>query len=360
MSAAVALEAVRQRYGGPPDVLDGVDLSVAEGTITTVLGASGSGKTTLLRVVAGFEHIWSGTVRVGGRVVDDGRRTVAPQRRHVGYVAQDGALFPHMTVAANVAFGLPRSWRGRHSRRARVASLLELVDLAGMEGRYPHQLSGGQQQRVALARSLATRPGIILLDEPFSALDAALRAGVRAEVGQILRRAATTVVLVTHDQDEALSFSDHVAVLRDGRIVAHATPDRLYREPPDPQLATFLGEANLVPGRVHGRQVDTALGSLPLTAALPGSGPGSVTVLVRPEQVVIERPETGDGVEARVSACEFYGHDAVLRVVPAFRGELPDLLVRVAGHAARPVGAAVRVRAEGPVVAWPTAVSAGA
>ncbi|MBO0729854.1 MAG: ABC transporter ATP-binding protein [Acidimicrobiaceae bacterium] len=354
-AAAVVLEDVHQTYGGPRDVLDGVDLSVQPGTFTTVLGSSGSGKTTLLRVIAGFEHIRSGAVHVAGELVDDGRRAVAPERRRVGYVAQDGALFPHLTVARNVAFGLPSSWHARHGRRARVAELLELVDLAGMERRYPHQLSGGQQQRVALARSLATRPEIILLDEPFSALDASMRAEVRSEVGAILRRAGTTVMLVTHDQDEALSFSDHVAILQAGRIMAHATPDRLYREPANAELAGFLGDANLVPGRAERGRVATALGSLPLASDVDGSA-GAVTVLVRPEQVVVDPSGTGAGIEGRVAACAFYGHDAMLRVVPSGDAGLPELLVRVAGHAACPVGATVRVRAEGSVVAWPEAV----
>ena len=218
-----------------------------QGSFTAVLGASGSGKTTLLRVIAGFERIESGVVRLGTTVFDDGRTSLPPERRRIGYVPQDGALFPHLRVAANVGFGLPRS-----SRR-KVGALLEAVGLTGLERRYPHQLSGGQQQRVALARALAIEPEVVLLDEPFSSLDAAMRASVRQEVAQILRARGTTTVLVTHDQDEALSMAERVAVLADGRIVANARPEELYRSPLDADLAGFVGEANLLPGHHRGR-----------------------------------------------------------------------------------------------------------
>ncbi len=204
------LAGVHQRYSRQP-VLNGVDLEVEQGSFTAVLGASGSGKTTLLRVIAGFERVESGVVRLGTTVFDDSRTSLPPERRRIGYVPQDGALFPHLRVAANVGFGLPRS-----SRR-KVGALLETVGLSGFERRYPHQLSGGQQQRVALARALAIEPEVVLLDEPFSSLDAAMRASVRQEVAQILRGRGTTTVLVTHDQDEALSMAGRVAVLRGER-----------------------------------------------------------------------------------------------------------------------------------------------
>ena len=230
-------------YGAQP-VLDGVTIHVDRGTFIAVLGASGSGKTTLLRVIAGFERLRSGTLTIAGRVVDDGRHFVAPEKRRVGYVPQEGALFPHLRVDANVAFGLRR--RGG---RSKVRPLLEMVGLAGLEKRYPHELSGGQQQRVALARALAVEPEVVLLDEPFSALDAALRSSIRRDVAQILHERGTTTVLVTHDQDEALSMADRVAVLRAGRILAEDRPETLYRSPVDASMAAFLGEANLIPGR---------------------------------------------------------------------------------------------------------------
>lgn len=273
---SLTLSGVAKSYGRQP-VLHGVDLEVPAGALAAVLGPSGSGKTTLLRVVAGFERADAGTVSLGGQVVDDGRRQLPPERRKIGYVPQDGGLFPHLTVAGNVAFGLPGRAR-RHT--AAVGELLERVGLTGLDGRYPHQLSGGQQQRVALARALAVRPQLVLLDEPFSALDAGLRASIRADVQTILREFGATAILVTHDQDEALSMADLVAVVRDGRIAQCATPHELYRRPADPQLASFVGEANLLPGTFEPEggsgpaTVRTVLGSLPLHAAPEGSGSG--------------------------------------------------------------------------------------
>ncbi len=365
----VDLAGVHQRYG-PEPVLEGVDLRVEAGSFTAVLGRSGSGKTTLLRVIAGFEHIEAGQVSIDGRVVDDGHRRVAPERRRVGYVAQDGALFPHLDVAANVAFGVRR----RRRSPGRLGDLLDMVGLAGLERRYPHQLSGGQQQRVALARALATEPGVILLDEPFSSLDAGLRAAVRSDVADILRRAGTTTVLVTHDQDEALSLADRVAVLRGGRFVACADPERLYTEPVDAELATFLGAANLLAASISEGTAQTALGPVALLPAAGGSPEGGVsggggggvvagasggraTVLIRPEQITATPLDpggtgTGTGLVGRVVACDYYGHDAMLRVgAPG-----SELLVRVSGRDALAPGTEVRLRGRGPVMAWPEAL----
>jgi iron(III) transport system ATP-binding protein len=213
--SAVELRGVVKSFGATP-VLRDVELTVPEASITAVLGVSGSGKTTLLRLIAGFEQLDSGTIAIGGRVLDDGQRSVNPQYRGIGYVPQDGALFPHLTALGNVGFGLARR------ERASALALLELVGLAGLERRYPHQLSGGQQQRVALARALAIRPRVMLLDEPFSSLDAPLRAGLRRDVARILADAATTTVLVTHDQQEARALADRIAVLEDGCMLARA------------------------------------------------------------------------------------------------------------------------------------------
>ena len=201
-------------------VLRGIDLTVEPGMLTAILGASGTGKTTLLRVIAGFEPAGQGTVSLDGTVVDDGKRRLPPERRHIGYVPQDGALFPHLTVRANAAFSLPR----RERRGPRADEILNLVGLAGLGHRFPHQLSGGQQQRVAIARALASRPGLVLLDEPFASLDAALRTTVRADVLSVLRSTGTTAILVTHDQDEALSAANYVAVMRDGLVTQAARP----------------------------------------------------------------------------------------------------------------------------------------
>jgi iron(III) transport system ATP-binding protein len=242
-----------------------------------------------------------------------------------------------------------------------VRSLLEAVGLTGLERRYPHELSGGQQQRVALARALAIDPRVVLLDEPFSALDAAMRANVRREVAAILKERGTTTVLVTHDQDEALSMADRVAVLRDGKIVAADRPEQLYRSPLDADLAGFLGEANLLPGTVEGHVAATALGRLVLQDSVVASWPGSdrhAVVLVRPEQLEVRSRSaaaTGGGVLARVVDRAFFGHDAVLRVAPAgaaMDGGAP-LLVRVTGPGAPAPGEEVLLTVRAPVMAWP-------
>jgi iron(III) transport system ATP-binding protein len=361
----LAITGLHKAFGTHP-VLTGVDLDVPAGAFTAILGPSGSGKTTLLRLLAGFERADAGSITIGDRVVDGpGSAYVPPERRKIGYVPQEGALFPHLTVAANVGFGLP----ARDRRGPRTAELLDAVGLAGLGGRYPHQLSGGQQQRVALARALAIRPEVVLLDEPFASLDAHLRASVRADVQQICHTAGTTAILVTHDQDEALSMADRVAVLRDGRIVQYAAPQDLYMRPADAALARFIGDANLLEGRVTedpaggyaaGRAVDTILGRLPLepaTTVAYGSGP--VTVLIRPEQLEIVPGELApagnelrDCLTGHVVACEYYGHDAVVRVQPDAEPASREVIVRTSGGPQLLAGAQVVVRAHGPVIAW--------
>ena len=333
---------------GPQRVLQGVDLSVPAGSFTAILGASGSGKTTLLRIVAGFERPDEGEVRLGAELVDDGgQHYVSCERRRIGYVPQEGALFPHLSVGRNVAFGLPRGPR----RQQRVRELLEMVGLSGYGRRYPHQLSGGQQQRVALARALAIEPAIVLLDEPFSSLDAAMRASVRADVLGVLRRAGTTSILVTHDQDEALSMADQVAILRGGVIAQIDTPAGLYGSPFDADVARFLGESNLLDGEVRDTVATTALGPLRVASwgGTPAGGPASV--MVRPEQIrLAEVPAAG--VEATVQSYEYFGHDAVVRVRPT-ASDLPDLVVRVTGGDPLEPGRRVSLTVLGPVVAWP-------
>ncbi len=333
---------------GPQLVLRGVDLAVPHGSFTAILGASGSGKTTLLRIVAGFERPDDGQVQLGDDVVDDSRQRFVPsERRRIGYVPQEGALFPHLSVGRNVAFGLPRS----PNRRRRVDELLELVGLSGYRRRYPHQLSGGQQQRVALARALAIEPEIVLLDEPFSSLDAAMRSSVRSDVLSVLRRAGTTSILVTHDQDEALSMADEVAVLRQGVIAQLDTPAALYGRPGDVELAQFLGESNVLDGEVHDGTARTALGPLVVgTWNGPAAG-GRARVMVRPEQIRLEQPFNG-GIAATVESYEYYGHDAVVRVRPEADG-LPNLVVRVTGGVPLEAGHRVGLSVLGAVVVWP-------
>ncbi len=333
---------------GPQPVLRGVDLAVPGGSFTAILGSSGSGKTTLLRILAGFERPDGGEVRIGDDLVDDAaRRFVPSDRRRIGYVPQEGALFPHLSVGRNVAFGLPRG----PDRRSRVDELLELVGLSGYRRRYPHQLSGGQQQRVALARALAIGPAVVLLDEPFSSLDAAMRSSVRSDVLAVLRQAGTTSILVTHDQDEALSMADQVAVLRDGVIAQLDTPAELYGRPGDMELAQFLGESNVLEGEVHNGTASTALGDLSVTSGDSTGIAGRARVLVRPEQIRLDQSLNG-GVVATVQSYEYYGHDAVVRVRPE-GGHLPDLVVRVTGGDPLEPGLRVGVSVSGDVVVWP-------
>jgi iron(III) transport system ATP-binding protein len=276
--------------------LDSADLTVAAGLLLALLGPSGCGKTTLLRLVAGFETPDSGEIRIKGQPIANKTTFVEPEARHVGMVFQDYALFPHLNVADNIGFGLKRGDQGR------VYEMLTLVGLDGFGRRMPYELSGGQQQRVALARALAPSPDIVLLDEPFSNLDTALRAQVRADVRTILREAGTTAVFVTHDQEEALSLADEVGVMLDGHIIQVAEPQHLYQHPVNPAVATFVGEANFLPGEASGQMVACALGQLKLFQ--PTHGP--VEVMIRPEGLHLR--ESADGA-AQVIWREFYGHD---------------------------------------------------
>lgn len=290
------------RSFGDAVALDNFSLDVWEGSIVTLLGPSGCGKTTALRVIAGFERA-TGTVDIHGRTVLGDDVFVPPEKRRVGMVFQDYALFPHMTVAGNIAYGLGR---GDHSQRIR--HVVELVGLHGLEDRMPHELSGGQQQRVALGRALAPRPGVILLDEPFSNLDASLRDRVRRELRLILTEARITAVFVTHDQEEALATSDIVAVMRAGRILQADTPAQLYTGPADAWIADFLGEADVVSSTGHRGYADTALGRFKTDLR------GPVTVVVRPENVQISIGETPNAVVAHT---EFFGHDQLVTAVLA-------------------------------------------
>ncbi len=342
----LAVSGVRKSFG-PTTVLDGVDLTVGEGELAAVLGPSGCGKTTLLRIVAGFERPDAGSVVIGGRTVAGPQHGLPPERRRVGIVPQEGALFPHLTVAANVGFGLRR----RSGRAARVADVLDLVGLDGYGQRMPHELSGGQQQRVALARALAPEPALVLLDEPFSALDTGLRAALRADVRSVLRAAGTTAVLVTHDQQEALSVADVVAVLHAGRILQEASPAELYAAPRDLAVAMFVGEAVVLDGAVRDGAADCALGRLPLRPGSAASGPGSV--VIRPEQVLIG--PAGSGIAARVVGRSYFGHDALVTLRLAGRdGELPPIRARTQGGEPPAEGADVGVTIDGEVSFFPS------
>jgi iron(III) transport system ATP-binding protein len=345
-SPALRVRGLHKRYDGDP-VLHGLDLDAGRGEFLALLGPSGCGKTTALRLIAGFERADAGTIEVGGDLVADadtpGGRWVPPEGRRVGMVFQDYALFPHLSVARNVAFGLPRN---AHDRASRVASALATVGLSGLGERTPDQLSGGQQQRVALARALAPGPEVILLDEPFSNLDADLRAAVREEVRQILRDAGTTAVLVTHDQEEALSIADRVAVLLGGRIVQAGPPEELYHRPATRALADFVGDAQFLPGEAAGRRAQTALGEIPLH----GTFDGPVDVLLRPEMLRLTPPGDDHAANATIISRAFFGHDQLL-TLHLDRG--PTLKARLGAYGGFRPGDRVGVTVRGGALAFP-------
>jgi iron(III) transport system ATP-binding protein len=325
----VGIAGATKRFGAVTAVRD-VDLDVAPGSVAALLGPSGSGKTTLLRLVAGFETPDAGTVAIGGRMVAGDGAWVEPERRRVGMLFQHGALFPHLDVAGNVGFGA--------TSRDRAATCLALVGLEHRAAAFPHELSGGERQRVALARALAAEPEIVLLDEPFAALDPGLRQRLREEVIAILRQAGTTVLLVTHDQDEALSVSDVIAVMRDGVVEQVGEPEDVYAHPRTRWVAEFLGDANLLPGRCAGKSVDCALGRLAVH-----SGPeGDVLAVVRPEALETDPA----GAAGMVLERAFHGDHQVLRV-QLERG--PVLRWRHGGRGGPRPGDRVALRVEGDV-----------
>ncbi|GIW11401.1 MAG: ABC transporter [Dehalococcoidia bacterium] len=288
----LVLQEVHHRYGAQ-EVLRGVSLNVGASEVVCLLGPSGAGKTTVLRVAAGLEPVQAGVVAIDGTVVARPGRQLPPEQRRIGMVFQDYALFPHLTVAGNVEFGL----RGPAKlRRQRVQALLERVGLAALTDRYPHTLSGGQQQRVALARALAREPAVVLLDEPFASLDATLREQVRDETLALLREAGVAVLLVTHDANEAMAAGDRIALLQAGRIEQDASPETLYRHPVSRAAATALGRVNVVPGIITAGHVHSRLGSWPVARSA-----GAVELLVRPEQLIVQ-PEAGGGVGSRPGA----------------------------------------------------------
>jgi iron(III) transport system ATP-binding protein len=283
----------------------GLDLEVEAGSTCALLGPSGCGKTTTLRLIAGLEPPDAGEIAIGDRILNGPGVSVAPERRRIGMVFQDYALFPHLDVAGNVGYGL-----GRKPDRGRIAEVLELVGLAGDARRPVHELSGGQQQRVALARALAPTPDLILLDEPFSNLDAGLRDRLRQEVREILTEARVTTLFVTHDQAEALSIAESIAVMREGRIEQAGTPEEIYSRPASRWVARFLGEIEIVPGEAADGRVDCELGSL---AADHGVS-GAVDVLIRPESIAIGISGPEGAASAEVVGRRFYGHDQLVEL----------------------------------------------
>ncbi|WP_375449885.1 ABC transporter ATP-binding protein [uncultured Devosia sp.] len=305
------LDNITKRYGRSA-ALTGLNLAVPAGSRTAIVGPSGSGKTTLLRLIAGFEAPDQGRIALGDKVLADGVTAVPAHRRGIGYVAQEGALFPHLTLAANIGFGIDRN---SPNRQARILELMQQVGLApAMRDRRPHQLSGGQQQRVALARAMARQPRLMLLDEPFSALDAGLREAMRDMVGDVLSTAGITTILVTHDQAEALSFADHLAVLRDGVVVQAGPPQDLYLRPTDAQTARFLGDAIILQASLEDGFAHTILGSVPADAV---ARRGNATIMLRPEQ--LELVPVAPGPSATTSLGRIVGR--------SFRGSTWRLLI---------------------------------
>jgi iron(III) transport system ATP-binding protein len=300
MNAILEMRGVEHGYTVRQSVLRGLDFTVNQGEIACLLGPSGCGKTTALRIVAGFENVSGGEVLIQGRQVNAPGHTVPPEKRGVGIVFQDAALFPHLNINRNIAFGIKKL--NREQRRKRVAELLAMVSLEGLDKRFPHELSGGQRQRAALARAMAPDPALILLDEPFSNLDAGLREQLGGEVRRVLRETGKTAVLVTHDQNEAFAIADRVAVMHQGVILQSGTPAELYEQPVDTFVAEFIGEGDLLPGQViENGNIRCCLGEV---VNAKGGQPGTpVKLLVRPEYL----HEDQSGTPAKILESHFRG-----------------------------------------------------
>lgn len=322
-------------------VLTGLNLHANRGELTAILGASGAGKSTLLRLIAGFDRPTSGTILLDDKVVASETEFVMPEHRGIGIVPQDSALFSHLSVADNIGFGLTKS----PTKSARVKELLELVGLTEYANRKPASLSGGQQQRVALARALAPKPKLILLDEPFSALDQELRTRLREDVKRILKAENATAILVTHDQEEALSLAEKVAVLRDGKIIQAGAPTEIYNAPADLGIATFLGDSVLVDGVVVDGKIQTDLGKLSALNSVKEGERG--VVAIRSENFYLQPNPQGD---CEVVGRVFFGHDAVVEV------QTPKLKIRARsnGPFAPEVGMKVTVWVRGAVNFYPS------
>lgn len=339
--AGIRLHNVVKRFG-EVGAANGVSLYLQRGQLMALLGPSGCGKTTTLRLIAGFEQSDAGEIKINGQCVACHPHVhLPPEKRRVGMVFQEYALFPHLTVAQNVAFGL-HHYGGK--REKRVSAVLDLVGLSGLELRMPNELSGGQQQRVALARALAPEPDVVLLDEPFSNLDAGLRVRVRAEVRAILREANATAIFVTHDQEEALSLVDQVAVLIDGVVHQQDTPQQLYIQPVNRQVAEFLGEMNFLTGSAAGHTVECCLGQLPTR----NEAHGAVDILLRPENIQVE--PAVEAPNCRVQQALFFGHDQLVTVQLDHGCRLD---VRADAFQQFTNGQAMRVSVKGPVMAYP-------
>ena len=337
MSTVLSLQSITKTIGSNT-VLKDINLDVQDQEFLAILGSSGSGKTTLLRLISGFDSPDSGQIQLGAKMVFSKSLNVSSEERRVGFVPQDAALFPHLSVAKNIEFGLSK--QSAAERKQRVTELLQLVDLAGFEDRMPHQLSGGQRHRVALARALAPKPQLILLDEPFSSLDAELRVRLREDVRNVITKTGTTAILVTHDQEEALSIASRVAVLRDGEFAQIGNPSEIYQAPTDVEMATFLGDSVIINGVVKDEKIVTDLGLLtPLNKVANGA---TGRVAIRPENFYLQPNPKGEG---EVIGRQYFGHDALVEV------KLPKLVIqaRANGPFAPEIGMKVTVWVRGQV-----------
>jgi iron(III) transport system ATP-binding protein len=336
--AFLSVRGLTKRFGRV-DAVAGASFEVDHASVFTLVGPSGCGKTTLLRLIAGFERPDRGGVSVAGRIVSSKNTFIPPEKRRVGIVFQDYALFPHLTVEGNVAFGVKGV-----DRKKRVAELLDTVGLSGLGSRMPHELSGGQQQRVALARSMAAKPELILLDEPFSNLDPSVRAQVREELRDILHQMQMTAVFVTHDQEEALALGDRVGVMIAGEVVQAGTPEEVYKRPASRAIAHFLGDANFLPGRTSGREVECELGRF---GSAETSGSTDVEVMIRPEELELTAEA---GVPVSVVNRQYFGHDQLVTVrLPSGQ----ELQVRTLSAHVFSTGDSLGLRATGNAVTFP-------
>lgn len=345
---ALQIKQLSKSFKGVQALRD-IDLELDQGQMLAVLGPSGCGKTTLLRSIAGFESPDAGIIQVAGQTVFDCKTDIKPEKRRIGYVPQEGVLFPHMTVAQNIGFGLSR--RERHS--SRISEMLELVGMSDLGKRMPHELSGGQQQRVALARALAPAPSLVLFDEPFSALDAGLRAELREDIKSTLKQVGATSILVTHDQEEALSMADVVAVMRSGTCVQTADPISLYKYPTDINVAKFVGEATILKAEILNGNIKSLFGNLPVASGCP-TDCELASIMIRPEQFIIGKPDVQipGQVGGHVLRTFFFGHDALvyMKLDEHFGGD--EIQIRVMGSPKFSAGEYVNLQIDGEVMAY--------
>jgi len=332
---------------GDREILKNLNLSVPSGAFAALLGPSGCGKTTLLRTIAGLVRPSSGAIRFGKQLVSVSSLVLPPHKRNIGYLPQEGGLFPHLNVSENVGFALAKNLK-KSERNSIIDEMLELVGLVGFNNRKPHQLSGGQQTRVALARALATKPAIVLLDEPFSNLDYALRAEVSGEVVSLLKKTKTTSLMVTHDREDALVSADLIALMRDGEVVQAGSPESVYMNPISAQIAESTGDILELPAiRVARRHFISALHPL---AKKPVGKSENGFLLVRPEEIRVVKEKRGKGkrfTTATITQIHYYGHDAVLEL--GLTGLSKELKVRVSGPLEFEVGKSVYLEHVGPI-----------